>query len=96
MPTGCVRETLGRSGPRGTRGGSRVHRSNRMCSNARRWGGDETVAPASVRRALGVPWGGRSSGGGSRTLWRSRQQYPTRVDAGGGGVAQRAQYEKIE
>ena len=44
-------------------------------------GGGETVALASVRRALGVPWGGWSSGGGSRTLWRSRPQYPTLLGA---------------
>ena len=44
-------------------------------------GGGETVAPASVRRALGVPWGGWSSGGGPRTLWRSRQRHPTLLRA---------------
>ena len=57
MPTGCARETWGRSGPRGTRGGPRVHRSSRMCSNARRWaGGRNSIAlkrKASTRGARG-------------------------------------------
>ena len=44
-------------------------------------GGGETAVPASARRALGVPWGWWSSGGGPRMLWRSRQQYSTLLRA---------------
>ena len=51
MPTGCARETTGRSGPRGTRGGPRVRRSNRMCSTARRWGGRGRNSSARKRKA---------------------------------------------